>query len=151
LPLWEKWIGIELEVRVPSPAPKSSAISVMKPRLDFSKGMPPTLTVCNTDSVGEQIQRSFPNAKVAKTLNIVNCNVMVNPSLVPGEHDIFMSGYDAAAKSTVRKILTDWFGWKSVIDLGGISTARFTEMYVPLWVHLFMPHQHPNFNIRIVR
>lgn len=119
--------------------------------LDFSGGMPPTLTVCNTDSLGEQIQRTFPGAKVVKTLNTVNCKVMVNPSLVPGEHDIFMSGNDAAAKTQVRGILKDWFGWKSVIDLGDIRTARLVEMYVPFWAQLFMQNQNPNFNIKIVK
>lgn len=119
--------------------------------LDFSKGMPPTLTVCNTDSLGEQIQRTFPQTKVVKTLHTVNCNVMVNPTLIPGDHDIFISGNDAAAKTRVREILTSWFGWKSVIDLGDIKTARFTEMYVPFWVHMFIQNQNPNFNIKIVK
>lgn len=118
--------------------------------LDFSQGMPPTLTVCNTDSIGEQIQRALPNVNVVKTLNTVNCNVMVNPSLVPGDHDIFMSGNDDAAKTKVREILTKWFGWKSVIDLGDISTARGVEMYLPLWVRLFSLLQKPNFNIKVV-
>jgi len=119
--------------------------------LDFSQGMPPTLTICNTDSVGEQIQRAFPNVKVVKTLNTVNCNVMVNPSLVPGDHDVFMSGNDTAAKYKVREVLTQWFGWKSVIDLGDISTARGTEMYLPLWVRLYALFQKPNFNIKVVK
>ena len=119
--------------------------------LDFSRGMPPTLTICNTDSVGEQIQRAFPNVKVVKTLNTVNCNVMVNPSLVPGDHDVFLSGNDTAAKSKVREVLTQWFGWKSVIDLGDISTARGTEMYLPLWVRLYALFQKPNFNIKVVK
>ena len=119
--------------------------------LDFSRGMPPTLTICNTDSVGEQIQRAFPNVKVVKTLNTVNCNVTVNPSLVPGDHDVFMSGNDAAAESKVREVLTQWFGWKSVIDLGDISTARGTEMYLSLWVRLYALFQKPNFNIKVVK
>ncbi len=67
--------------------------------LDFSKGMPPTLSVCNTDSLGEQIQRAFPNVKVVKTLNTMSCKIMVNPSLLPGEHDVFVSGNDRAAKT----------------------------------------------------
>lgn len=85
-----------------------------------------------------------------KTLNTVNCNVMVNPSIVLGDHDIFMSGNDDAAKTKVREILTKWFGWKSVIDLGDISTARGVEMYLPLWVRLFSLLQKPNFNIKVV-
>ena len=89
--------------------------------LDFSKGMPPTLFVFGDDSLGEQIQRAFPETKVVKALNTVNCQVMVDPSRVPGDHDIFVSGNDAAAKATVTEILRDWFGWKSVIDLGDIT------------------------------
>ena len=119
--------------------------------LDFSKGMPPTLTVCNTDSIGEQIQRAFPDAKVVKTLNTINTNVMVTPQIVPGSHGIFMSGNDAKAKAKVREIVTDWFGWKSVIDLGDITTARGTEMYLALWVRLMAVNQTPNFNIRIMK
>ncbi len=125
-------------------------IDVSNP-LDFSKGFPPALAVCNTDSLGEQIQRAFPNAKVVKTLNTVNCNVMVNPSLVPGDHDIFMSGNDATVKAKVREVLTEWFGWKSVVNLGDISTARGVEMYLPLWVRLFGAYQNPNFNLKVVR
>lgn len=119
--------------------------------LDFSKGMPPTLTVCNADSLGEQIQRAFPDAKVVKTLNTVNCNLMVNPGQIKGDHVIFVSGNDADTKATVTKILREWFGWKTVIDLGDISTARGTEMYLPLWIRLWGTLQTPMFNIGIVR
>lgn len=72
--------------------------------------MPPSLTVCNTDSLGEQIQRRFPGLRVVKTLNTTNCTVMVNPALVPGDHDVFVSGNDAAAKAEVTGILRQWFG-----------------------------------------
>lgn len=120
--------------------------------LDFSKGMPPTLLVANADSLGEQIQKAFPNSKVVKTLNTVNCNVMVNPSLVPGEHDVFVSGNDADAKAMVKDILVNWFGWKNVVDLGDITGARSMEMYVILWVRMMMgPIGNPNFNIHIVK
>ena len=120
--------------------------------LDFSKGMPPSLAVCNTDSLGEQIQRAFPDAKVVKTLNTMNCVLMANPQLVAnGNHDIFISGNDAGAKSKVAEIVRDWFGWKSVIDLGDITTARATEMLLPLWVALMGKYQSPNFNFKIVR
>jgi len=124
-------------------------IDVSNP-LDFSKGMPPTLTLCNTDSVGEQIQREFPQAKVVKTLNTVNTLVMVNPKLVPGLHDVFVSGNDPEAKARVERILRD-FGWENIIDLGDISTARGTEMIMPLWIRLMMKYQGPNFNFHIVR
>lgn len=119
--------------------------------LDFSKGMPPSLFVCNTDSLGEQIQNKFPYLKVVKTLNTVNCNVMVNPSLVPGEHDLFICGNDEAAKGKVRDILKNWFGWKTVIDLGDITNARATEMILPIWVRLWGVLQTPNFNLKVVK
>jgi hypothetical protein len=119
--------------------------------LDFSKGMPPTLSVCNDNSLGEQIQAAFPEAKVVKTLNTLNCNLMVDPSLVPGDHDVFVSGNDADAKKQATQILTEWFGWKTVHDLGDITTARGTEMWLPLWVRLFGAFGNADFNLRIVR
>src|SRR6478752_2884472 len=73
--------------------------------VDFSNGVPPTLSVCNSDSIAEQIQRAFPDTKVVKTLNTTNAAVMVNPSVVPGDHDIFVSGNDAGAKSQVSELL----------------------------------------------
>lgn len=119
--------------------------------LDFSKGMPPSLTVCNTDSLGEQIQRAFPQVKVVKTLNTLNASLMVNPALVPGEHDIFVSGDDREAKAHVVDILRHWFGWKNVIDLGDIKTARGTEMVLPLWITLMGVNQTPMFNLHVVK
>jgi len=119
--------------------------------LDFSMGMPPSLNVCNTDSLGEQIQRAFPKLKVVKSLNTVNYKLMVNPSLVPGDHDIFIAGNDKAAKNKITQILKEWFGWKSVIDLGDITAARGLEMLLPVWVRLMGIFQSPNFNFKIVR
>lgn len=119
--------------------------------LDFSKGMPPTLFVCNTDSLGEQIQRAFPDTKVVKTLNTISCNVMVDAALVPGVHDVFVAGNDAGAKSQVSEILKGWFGWKSVRDLGDITAARGTEAYVLLWVRLWGSLQTADFNVSVVK
>lgn len=119
--------------------------------LDFSKGMPPTLSVCNTDSLGEQIQRAFPQVKVVKTLNTMNAHLMVNPALLPGDHDVFISGNDADAKAQVTDLLKRQFGWKSVLDLGDITTARGAEMILPIWLHLFNAFQTPMFNIKVVR
>ncbi|MBS1656779.1 MAG: NAD(P)-binding domain-containing protein [Bacteroidetes bacterium] len=118
--------------------------------LDFSKGMPPSLFVCNTDSLAEQIQREFPETKVVKTLNTINCNVMVNPSLVPGEHDVFVSGNDADAKTKVKEIMKS-FGWQNIVDLGDITTARAAEMWVFIWVRLWGFVGHPNFNLHIAK
>jgi 8-hydroxy-5-deazaflavin:NADPH oxidoreductase len=84
-------------------------INVSNP-LDFSKGTPPTLTFCNTDSLGEQVQREFPEARVVKALNTVNCKIMVQPSLLPGDHNLFICGNDALAKAKVTGWLCEWFG-----------------------------------------
>jgi hypothetical protein len=120
--------------------------------LDFSKGMPPTLFTGNDDSLGERIQRAFPETKVVKTLNTVNCQIMVDPARVAGgDHDMFMSGNDASAKARVAEILRGWFGWRNVIDLGDISTARGTESYLPLWIRLWGALKTADFNLKIVR
>jgi len=120
--------------------------------LDFSQGFPPSLTVCNTDSLAEQIQRAFPRLRVVKTLNTTNTLVMVNPAGVGGgDHSIFLSGNDAAAKDSVKRWLGEWFGWRDVIDLGDITTARGTEMLLPIWVRLMGALGTPMFNFKIVR
>jgi predicted dinucleotide-binding enzyme len=126
-------------------------IDVSNP-LDFSKGFPPTLTVCNTDSVGEQIQRAFPSAKVVKTLNTMTAPLMIDPARVAGgDHDVFLSGNDAAAKARVGELLRHWFGWRTTIDLGDITTARGAEMVLPLWVRLMGMLGTPMFNFKIAR
>jgi 8-hydroxy-5-deazaflavin:NADPH oxidoreductase len=119
--------------------------------LDFSKGMPPTLLVSNTDSLGEQIQRRFPEAKVVKTLHTMNAYVMVDPAqLAATDHTVFVSGDDAEAKARVSELLRS-FGWSDIIDLGDITTARGTEMVLPIWVRLFGVLQKPIYNFKIVR
>ncbi|HZI67887.1 MAG TPA: NAD(P)-binding domain-containing protein [Thermoanaerobaculia bacterium] len=119
--------------------------------LDFSKGMPPTLFLSNDTSLGETIQRTFPEAKVVKALNTVNADVMVDPGRVPGEHDLFVCGNDAGAKVEVTRILKEWFGWKSVIDLGDITAARGMESYLLLWLRLWTVVGTPDFNVCVVR
>jgi predicted dinucleotide-binding enzyme len=120
--------------------------------LDFSKGFPPSLSVCNTDSLGEQIQRAFPELKVVKALNTLNASVMINPSLVPGDHNLFICGNDEAAKVTVVNLLKE-FGWKekNILDMGDITNARATEMLLPIWVRLYGKMQTPLFNFNIVK
>jgi 8-hydroxy-5-deazaflavin:NADPH oxidoreductase len=128
-------------------------IDVSNP-LDFSKGMPPTLSVCNTDSVGERIQRTFPDVKVVKSLNTVTTALMVAPESVGGgDHQIYVGGNDGAAKDAVVRYLGEWFGWKKecIIDLGDISTSRGTEMFLALWIRLMARLGTPMFNFRIVR
>ena len=108
------------------------------------------LTVCNTDSLGEQIQRAFPETKVVKTLNTINANVMTDPAKLTEMTDLFVSGNELDAKATVIRLLREWFGWRHVIDLGDITTARGVEMYVLFWHYLRDVTPAPRFNIKVV-
>ncbi len=120
--------------------------------LDFSRGMPPSLSVCNTDSLGEQIQSAYPDLKVVKTLNTVTASIMVNPGLVAdGDHTMFVCGNDAGAREQVSDWLRTWFGWRDVIDLGDITAARGTEMYLPVWLRLMGALGTGMFNIKVVK
>ena len=119
--------------------------------LDFSAGFPPTLSVKDSDSLGEQVQRAFPDARVVKTLNTMNASVMVHPETVGGgDHTVFVSGDDATAKAVVTGILTE-MGHRDVLDLGGIETARGVEMYLPLWLRAMSALGTPAFQIKVVR
>lgn len=124
--------------------------------LNFTQGMPPRLLegLNNSNSLAEEIQKALPAAKVVKTFNTVNCNVMVNPGLVNnGDHTLFICGNDADAKNKVKHFLVDSFGWKpdNLLDLGGIQSARGTEAYVPFWVMIMQATGSPMFNIKVVK
>ena len=118
--------------------------------LDFSNGMPPTLFVKDTDSLGEQIQRAFPDTRVVKTLNTLNAELMVRPGTLPEDSSVFVSGNDADAKKVTTELLES-FGHTDVIDLGDITTARGTEMLLPVWLRLMGAFGTPAFNFKIVR
>ena len=119
--------------------------------LDFSQGFPPTLSVKDTDSLAEQIQRAFPAARVVKSLNTVTASVMVAPGTVgEGDSTMFVAGDDAAARVEVAGLLSE-LGWRDVIDLDGLHNARGMEMYLPLWVRLMGALGTAEFNLKIVR
>jgi 8-hydroxy-5-deazaflavin:NADPH oxidoreductase len=120
--------------------------------LDFSQGRPPLVGVSTGDSVGEQIQRAFPEANVVKALNTVNANMMVDPGVLPGEHDIFLCGDDEEAKGQVTELLQS-FGWPAnrILDLGDITAARAQELYVALWLRLMGVAGSATLNIHLVR
>lgn len=130
---------------------EKTLIDVANP-LDFSQGMPPSLLVSNTDSLAEQIQRAFPDARVVKTLNTVNHEVMADPSKVPGRHNVFVCGNDESAKAETVELVRS-FGWaaEDIIDLGDLSAARGTEAYLLLWLRLWGAFQTGHLNIKVVR
>lgn len=118
--------------------------------LDFSGGFPPLVTSPQDDSIGEQVQRAFPEAKVVKTLNTLNASVMTHPEALPEPTSVFVSGNDADAKAAVTAMLHE-LGHADVIDLGDITTARGTEWMMPFWLRLMQALGTPAFNYRIVR
>ena len=120
--------------------------------LDFSHGMPPSLTVCNTDSLAEQVQREFPEVRLVKALNTMSSMIMVEPSLVPGDHNLFICGKDQAARAEVADYLCDWFGWRreNILDLGDITASRGLEMFLPLWLRISGALGNAPFNIHVV-
>ena len=119
--------------------------------LDFSRGMPPTLLFCNTESLGERIQAAFPEVRVVKALNTTTAQVMVDPRQLAEPSTIFVAGNDQEARDWVRgELLERWFGWEQVLDLGDITAARGLEMWMPLWLRLMGATGTAAFNLRIV-
>jgi 8-hydroxy-5-deazaflavin:NADPH oxidoreductase len=121
--------------------------------LDFSKGMPPSLLpqYAHGTSLGEEIQKAFPDTHVVKTLNTISNAVMVDASLVKADHDLFIAGNNADAKKTVEGLLRNEFGWKSIVDLGDIVGARGTEHLLPIWIRLWSTTGNHLFNIKVAR
>jgi hypothetical protein len=120
--------------------------------LDFSSGMPPFLIkdFAGPTSLGEQIQAAFPEGHVVKAFNTIAAAVMVEPSLIPGAHDLFLSGNDRAAKDAVKGIAAG-FGWTSFTDLGDIVGARAQEAILPLWVRLWTQGGTHLVNLKVAR
>src|SRR5664280_1662054 len=123
--------------------------------LDFSNGMPPSLLpgLNNTNSLGEEIQKTFPETMVVKTLNTMWCGLMINPNLIgKGDHVNFISGNSEEAKAKVKKLLNE-LGWpdKNILDLGDITGARGTESMLPVWVRVMGILKNGAFNFTIVR
>jgi predicted dinucleotide-binding enzyme len=129
-------------------------IDVANP-LDFSKGMPPSLLpgLNNTNSLGEEIQKTFPGAKVVKTLNTMWCGLMVNPKMIGGgDHINYLCGNDADAKLNVIKLLKE-FGWEAdnLLDIGDITGARATESLLPIWLRVMGVAKTGAFNFSLVK
>ena len=128
-----------------------TVIDISNP-LDFSKGMPPSLVpqFANTNSLAEEIQKTYPGANIVKSLNIVNCEVMVNAKKTNGDPTMFVAGNNAAAKDETKAILKQ-FGWNDIIDLGDITGARGMEMVLPIWLRVWGATQNGYFGFKIVR
>jgi predicted dinucleotide-binding enzyme len=75
---------------------------------------------------------------------------MVNPVALAEDHTMFVAGDDQDAKATVADLLRS-FGWRSILDLGGIGAARGMEAYILLWLNMRMAQDTNAFNIKVVR
>ena len=126
-----------------------TVIDVTNP-LDFSKGMPPTLFVCNTGSLGERLQVALPASRVVKTLNMVTSDVQVDPKRAGGDVTMFVAGNHQPAKEETSMFLRQ-FGWQDIIDLGNISAARGMEMLLPIWLRIFAAFGRGHFGFKVVR
>jgi predicted dinucleotide-binding enzyme len=143
-------ISVEALKKLDNALRNKTLVDIANP-LDFSKGMPPSLSVCNTDSLGERIQKALPETRVVKAFNTMSAHLQVNPQqLAGGDHHAFVSGNDATAKAQVIEIHKA-YGWKNIIDLGDITTARGTEMLLPIWLRLWAALKDPMFNFKITR
>lgn len=136
---------------VPADATKGKVLVDVANPIAAGSGMPPQLTIANTDSLGEQIQAARPEARVVKALNTVNAGVMVRPELLAEPTDLFVCGEDPEAKRQVAGLL-ERLGWarERIRDLGGIEAARGTEMYLAFWLRLMGSLSTPQFNVRVV-
>ncbi len=120
--------------------------------LDFSGGFPPAVVQPDGRSLGEHLQATFPDARVVKTLNTMNADVMVHPRSLAGAHSVFVAGEDVDAKALASHLLQG-FGWDEaeIVDAGGIAAARGLELYLPLWLSLMGSFGSPSFNVAVVR
>jgi hypothetical protein len=112
--------------------------------------MPPSLSICNTNSLGEEVQKALPSAKIVKTLNIVNCEIMVDPGKAGEQPTMLICGNDAGAKTKITSLLKS-LGWTDIIDLGDVTKSRGTEMLLPVWLNLMQTLGHPHFGFKVVR
>ena len=73
------------------------------------------------ESLMEQLQKHFPDARFVKAFNSVGSAFMINPQFPDGKPTMIICGNDDAAKKAVTGIL-DQFGWDTA-DMGGVGTV----------------------------
>lgn len=118
--------------------------------LDFSRGVPPSFTVTLGNSLGEQIQKQIPNAKVVKAFNTIGAHIMVSPMREEGSPDLFIAGNDDAAKKKFIS-LAEQMGWQNVIDLGDISQSYWLEANAMLWIYYGFKYNSWNHAFKLLK
>lgn len=102
--------------------------------LDVSKGVPPGFTAAPGNSLGEQIQKHIPQAKVVKTFNTMSVHIVVSPKREEGDPVLLLAGNDESAKKYVGAIAKKW-GWKDLVDFGDISESYWLETFAMIWIY----------------
>jgi 8-hydroxy-5-deazaflavin:NADPH oxidoreductase len=103
-------------------------------------------------SLGEELQRALPAARVVKAMNTMSTAVIADPTGLSPQSSVFVSGDAADAKEAVTGVLRD-LGWpqESIIDLGGIASARGPEHVFLLLAGLFGALGTPRLGLAVVR
>lgn len=83
------------------------------------------------NSLMEQLQGAFPEARFVKAFSMVGNSLMVNPDFGGLKPSMFICGNDANAKQAVSRIL-EQFGYE-VEDMGSVEAARAIEPLCILW------------------
>ena len=83
------------------------------------------------DSLLEQLQREFPQARFVKAFNSVGAARMIDPVFTQGPPTMFIAGNDADAKTVATRLLAE-VGW-DVADMGTAAGARAIEPLAMLW------------------
>ena len=117
--------------------------------LDFSKGVPPTFTATVGNSLGEQIQRALPNAKVVKAFNAIGASVMIDPKFGSDTATQFIAGNDESAKAEATKLIRE-FGW-DVEDLGTIDQSFFLEAFASMWINYGFKYNNWNHAFKFLK
>ncbi len=147
------WEGTENAIKMASPSTnfKGKVVIDTTNPLDFSKGMPPRLSIGHVDSAGETVQRLLPDSKVVKAFNIVGNPHMVNPDFPNGPPTMFICGnYEDAKKMVIDDILTP-FGWEDTIDIGDIKESRLLEPLAMLWITYYAKTGTGNHAFKLLR
>jgi predicted dinucleotide-binding enzyme len=106
--------------------------------LDFSQGAPPKFAVTLGNSLGEQVQRHIPDAKVVKAFSTIGAHIMISPKREEGMPSFFVAGNDEA-KKVVAEIIKPW-GWGEPVDFGDIAASYWLEANAMMWIQYGFTH-----------
>jgi predicted dinucleotide-binding enzyme len=88
----------------------------------------------STGSLGEDVARLIPGAKVAKAFNTIGAEQYGRPQFGAQAASMYICSDDEQAKS-VAAILAEELGFE-VVDCGPLSNAALLESLAKLWVYL---------------